>query len=66
MKGVRLSKIAPNKFTSRGTLAVEIVCRPGPSTSKARPSRKNTALWDSRTITWEPKRRSAIPASGKR
>src|SRR5207248_2221655 len=32
-----------------GMLEVVMVCRPGPSTSRARPSRKKTAAWLSRT-----------------
>ena len=54
------------KSISNGMLAVAIVCRPGPNTSRAFPSRKKTADWLSRTITCDPMRKSPMPVSGNR
>ena len=65
-KGVRSLKALPMKSISNGMLAVAIVCRPGPNTSRAFPSRKKTADWLSRTITCDPIRKSPMPASGNR
>jgi hypothetical protein len=55
-----------DEVTKPGMLAVVIVCRPGAKVSSALPSRKKTADCVSRTITWEPMRKSPLPLSGKR
>src|SRR5436305_695170 len=56
----------PIRLARIGMLEVVMVCRPGPSTSRARPSRKKTAAWLSRTITCEPSRKSPGPPWGSR
>src|SRR5919199_2519219 len=56
----------PIRLARIGMLEVVMVWRPGPSTSRARPSRKKTAAWLSRTITCEPSRKSPGPPWGSR
>src|SRR3990172_4810145 len=49
-----------------GMLAVLMTCLPGSNTSSALPSRKKIATWLSRTMTFEPNRKSPAPRSGIR
>ncbi len=55
-----------SKRVSTGTFCVASVCRPGPKVSRALPSRRNTACWLSSTISWLPRRISAVPYCGHR
>ena len=70
MTSARKGEVPPNgrlmRLASSGMLAVESVCRPGPNTSSALPSRKNTAVWLSRTTSCDPTLNSPDPPSGTR
>src|SRR5829696_8270243 len=53
-------------LVSSGRLFVLRVCRPGPKTSNALPSRKKTAAWPSRTMSCDPNLNSPAPCRGTR
>src|SRR5688572_12250893 len=56
----------PSKAVRSGMLLVERVCRPGPNSSRALPSRTKMARWLSRTTSWEPSRNSPEAFCGSR